>query len=82
MEFSFKNPLREAQVKSSNDEYTRRPQGQCSYYKRHEKGKANRGKLKFSFDEKLTIHQLKKKNSYEKFKNDQKLINQSIQNNS
>lgn len=49
-EFSFKNPLWDSQVKSSNDEYTLRPQSKCSYYKFYDKSKAKRGRITFLFD--------------------------------
>ena len=35
--FSFKNPLQAAQIKWSNDEYTRRSRGKSSYYRFYEK---------------------------------------------
>ena len=55
-EFSFKNPLQGAELKSSNDEYTRRTQGTCSYYKFYDKNKVERGMIAFSFNKKLSIH--------------------------
>ena len=59
-EFNFKNPSRDVQVKSSNDEYTRHTQSKCSYYKFYEKSRAERGRITFLFDEKLTIQRWKK----------------------
>ena len=53
--FSFKNPLRGAQIKSSNDKYTRRPQSKSFYDKFYEKRKTKRGRITFLFDKKLTI---------------------------
>ncbi|KOC60903.1 hypothetical protein WH47_05681 [Habropoda laboriosa] len=56
VEFSFKNPSQDAELKSSHDEYTPRTQGICSYHKFDEKSKAKRGRITFLFDKKLTIH--------------------------
>ena len=72
-EFSFKNSLRDTQVKWSNDEYTRRAQGKCSHYKFYEKSKAKRGSITFLFDKKFTVR-CWKKCGYWKLKNCQKVI--------